>query len=274
MHWWGLLVVVPRVLGIEPFTFPPLYRSSTLGRGFFNKGVELEIQKLVIHFVQNEDVFYDIGMNAGFFTLLPAALGASVISFDPQPDCLSPLRTSLEEGGVNANLSQRITLVNAGLADHSGILKVGRHQCDPGFSITPRVAEGLVNVPILPANVFQMMHQAIKMIKIDTEGAEIPILRSLSRNINFQYLVVELIPFAWEKFQIDRSTGLSVLTQLQQKAKKTYLLSDRRHFRIPATKETIDSTDIVALTNFDMQDLIADRLLGEISGCNLFFVMA
>jgi FkbM family methyltransferase len=274
-----------RIKHIELYTYPPGGQiRGYLPLKFFNKGVELEIKKIVTSYVFKEDIFFDIGMNAGFFTLHAAALGAHVVSFEPQIDCHSHMKRSLEQSGegFNGHLRHRITLIHAALSNSSSIMAVAQGDCNAEFSIvskasTPTTASPkpptiVWNIPILPPRIFQRMYPVIKFLKIDTEGAEIPILEDLSHQINFHALVVELIPDAWASYGVSIDRGIKILEKLQKKSKEMFLLSDPEPFQITAEKASIPGTDVVALVGWKIKDMVQDRLSKQgSSGCNVFF---
>lgn len=263
---------------LQPYTYPPSGQNlrGYLPARFFDKGVELDIKKIIYSFVNESDVFYDIGMNAGFYTLYAAALGAQVISFEPQMGCHFYMKSSLEDGtGVNSHLRNKITLIHAALSNRSSIMKIPVGSCNPEYATTWGSALSKVewNIPVLPARVFQHMYPHINFIKIDTEGAEIPILEDLSHHFNFDYLVVELIPNAWASFDVSVDRATKVLTKLQNRARKTYLLYDPDPFKIQSERVTIPETNVIALEHWTMEAMIQDRLaITKGSGCNILFV--
>jgi FkbM family methyltransferase len=263
---------------IESYTYPPGGQiRGYLPLRFFTKGVELEIKKIVTGFVEKDDIFFDIGMNAGFFTLHAAALGANVIAFEPQIDCHTQMKKSLEEvgEGLNGHLRHRITLIHAALSNASSLMKVAQGKCNPEYTTTSTPSEVNIiwNIPILPPRIFQHIYPRIKFLKIDTEGAEIPILEDLSRHMNFDAMVVEIIPYAWNSYGVSLERGIKILEKYQMKAKHMYLLFDPDPFTIKSTQEVIPGTDVTGLVGWTIQDMVQDRLSKKgSSGCNVFFV--
>jgi FkbM family methyltransferase len=82
---------------IHPNTAVPILQGKLRGKkwvvgscdhGCWLGSYEYEKQKLVSRIIQNRSVFYDIGANAGFYTLLGAEIvgkKGQVISFEPLP---------------------------------------------------------------------------------------------------------------------------------------------------------------------------------------------
>lgn len=70
----------------------------------------------------------DVGMNEGFFTLLPASLGARVVSFELQPDCLPGVRNALALSEL-----REVTLKNVGIAPSKGEIKMHSSKWTPSL---------------------------------------------------------------------------------------------------------------------------------------------
>lgn len=118
-------------------------------------------------------VFFDVGANVGFYTLLGAravGAGGSVHAFEPAPDNLCFLRRH-----VRLNRLAQVTVHPVAVSDRPGILRFALtadrhtgHVSDQGdlevnaVALDDLVAQGELSVPSL--------------IKIDVEGAEFKVL--------------------------------------------------------------------------------------------------
>ena len=147
---------------------------------------ELPVQEAVREHVRTGGVFYDIGSNVGFFSLIAARLvgpTGSVHAFEPVPDNLSRIRENAERNGL-----RNITAwpVAVGRSHGTETLRLARHPggatlssadvLDPVGAIEVRVVsiDGLVAGGELPAPTFA---------KIDVEGTETDVLDGMKGTI-------------------------------------------------------------------------------------------
>ncbi len=144
--------------------------------------LEGSVQEAMRRHLGEGGVFYDIGANVGFFSLLGARLAGPsgrVYAFDPTPDNAEAIR-------VNAALNgfANIEVIERAVGDHSGVaavqvvddqswsklLETGEHP------FTERVIEvGLVSVD----DVVAAGARPPTLVKIDVEGHELAVLRGM-----------------------------------------------------------------------------------------------
>lgn len=148
---------------------------------------EMPLQLALAAHLHPGDVFYDIGANVGFFTLIAARLvgpRGRVVAFEPVTANAAAIRRN-----IALNHFTNITVIEAAVSDHEGEedLLVTDHgggaaltsakapPAHPGSSHTAvRTAtttiDGLLAREEIPAPV---------MVKIDVEGAELEVLRGM-----------------------------------------------------------------------------------------------
>jgi len=126
-------------------------------------------------------MFYDIGANAGFFTLLGAqAVGPTgrVIAIEPNPINLRRLRDHVE---LN-RFADRVTVVPGAAADRSGVVQMDFDSTESGHLAAH---DTLGSVPIeaftIDDLVFDRGMAPPSVCKIDVEGAELSVLRGANR---------------------------------------------------------------------------------------------
>jgi FkbM family methyltransferase len=133
---------------------------------------EANLQRTLSQWVRPGDVVWDIGAHAGFFTLLAARLGATVIAVEPLPRNLAYLRRHL-----TLNRCGTVTVVEAALAEDEGtsmiygdsaVAQIGTH----GTPVRTTSLDRLVFGEGLPAPT---------VVKCDAEGSEGSILRGATR---------------------------------------------------------------------------------------------
>lgn len=163
--------------------------DDTVGRCIYHFGVwEPHISAFVQQRLRPGDVFCDIGANFGYYTLLAShAVGClgQVVAIEPSPSCLAALRANTAFNYKGAN----IRIIEAAVSDRSGTATLYRGP--PGntlgqSTLVPERGHGTWGtVPIRPLEEILGLDElrAVKLIKIDVEGAEAPILMRLAETI-------------------------------------------------------------------------------------------
>lgn len=162
---------------------------------------EVEVQALISQIVKPGQVFYDIGANVGFFTLLASRLvgpGGRVYAFEPMPDNLARLRQHLALNRVaNVEVIAAAVSHEAGELTFSGA-EAKAHRADIRIGISKlREYVGRHDVPRNPhdkpgyetkvrAVALDDLYQAgeIKppdILKMDIEGAELDAFRGMTK---------------------------------------------------------------------------------------------
>ena len=133
-------------------------------------------------------VLLDIGANAGIFSLIATSNPHCVMahSFEPDPNTAPYLRKNLERGGWGRSILHEV-----GVSDRAGdaVLEV-----KPGRSGLSRIADGTKGnsegrvgelVPIVDHGYLDRALDGTPdepiIVKVDTEGHELPVLRAIAR---------------------------------------------------------------------------------------------
>jgi FkbM family methyltransferase len=133
--------------------------------------------RLVQELLRPGDTFVDVGANLGWFTLLAArCVGAAgrVFAFEPSPDVYEHLRENLRLNGSHNVTAEQLALFNRGgvaLLSHSRPRHSGTASL---FNKDPLARE--VEVVTLDEYRSRLQIGAIRLIKIDVEGAEMEVL--------------------------------------------------------------------------------------------------
>lgn len=127
----------------------------------------------------------DVGANVGIFAVQQALRGARVYAFEPNPDCYRRLTWT-----VDANkLSDSITTYNLAIGAAQGI---GAMVVERGFTlggmIQPQEAANLTDQIAIPITSLDEVIPTldvvrIDLLKVDTEGAEVAVLRGAQRTL-------------------------------------------------------------------------------------------
>ena len=123
-------------------------------------------------------IAYDVGANVGFYTLLASACVGSkgkVFAFEPLPENISLL-----EQHVRLNHRSNVEIHSFAVSDRSGKLRFQRG----AFCETGRLSdEGDLEVTAVSLDdfIYGSGNPAPHLVKIDTEGAELQVLRGACR---------------------------------------------------------------------------------------------
>lgn len=151
---------------------------------YFCSGVEPEpgTLSLVERMLKPGDCFVDVGANVGLFTIAAARkIGATgkVIAFEPAPRTVEALRASLRLNGI----SDFVEVHQAAGGDITGSAMLHVSQICGHTSLLPVDSE-VEQVKVPTVRLDDVIDcQPVKMIKIDVEGWEIPVLMGLARTI-------------------------------------------------------------------------------------------
>lgn len=166
--------------------------AGALNHGCWLGSYETDTQERIGALIGAGDVVYDVGANAGFYTLLAATLvGARgrVVSFEPVPSNLEVLRRH-----IALNDLVNVEVIEAAVADRDGI---AAFSAEGGHGATARLSEsGNLRVRVTTLDTLRSEGRipAPTLIKIDVEGAEYAVLRGAERLLRdtLPYLIVEL----------------------------------------------------------------------------------
>ncbi|RMF16261.1 MAG: FkbM family methyltransferase [Alphaproteobacteria bacterium] len=131
------------------------------------------------------DLFVDVGANVGYYSLLAAAHGAEVVAIEASPSIHADLEANIAR---NPRLTSRIRTCHAAVSDHSGELIIYRARNDNlGASTTlaeralqgEMTAEARVPASRLADLVGLEERSRTRLVKIDIEGGEYPVLRDI-----------------------------------------------------------------------------------------------
>lgn len=174
---------------------------------------EPDVSSTLLQIVQEGDVVVDVGANAGFFTVLAATLTGPtgrVVSFEPGDNNLDRLKNN-----IALNNYAHVTLIEQPACDVPGEVRFFINSDDSGGNALwdPGEFKGNVKSAAAPrpitmqgttvdAEIERLGLPAPKVIKIDTEGAELTVLkgcRKLLTGRRTPYVIAEYHPTGLEK---------------------------------------------------------------------------
>lgn len=153
---WGDSIRVP---------FPEF--RSVITHGYIDAEGEIAITNYLEKTLTDRDVFFDIGANAGFYTLQAAHKGARVFSFEPFPST----RKMLEQNVKSNTYEKLVTVVPSAVSDTSRTLFMEEME-RPGLNRIS--AKGTVPVGSVTLDEFGIVPT---VMKVDVEKHELQVLR-------------------------------------------------------------------------------------------------
>lgn len=140
---------------------------------------EVHEMGFVLHVLRPDDLFLDIGANAGSYTILAAGADrARVISVEPVPSTFAKLQRNIAFNG----LADRAVAIQCGVSEHAGSLRFTNQ-----FDTMNRVAgndDGRHSVEAAVRTIDDLAGAAgPTVIKIDVEGHEAAVLRGARRTL-------------------------------------------------------------------------------------------
>lgn len=147
--------------------------------------VEMPVQRCIASTIQPGHVFFDIGANVGFFSLVAASSSnrsCRIFAFEARRSAARMLRRNLRANGMHGAVWE------VAVGDHEGEvdLMVGEHP--GGATIARDVAEPGAKPLRVPSITIDAAIESGRLpdpdvVKIDVEGAELAVLRGMARTL-------------------------------------------------------------------------------------------
>jgi FkbM family methyltransferase len=151
---------------------------------YFWGAYELNESWLIEQLLRPGDTFVDVGANIGYFTLLGSrCIGANgkVIACEASPDTARKLRENVDRNGA-----QNVSIREVAAGDHEGVVEIGRIYTQNAGMNTLRCQGRALESWQVPMKTLDGILQdagAIRLVKIDIEGAELMALRGFERRL-------------------------------------------------------------------------------------------
>ncbi len=152
--------------------------------GYWIGHYELPLQQALTNELDAGQTFFDIGANAGFFTLVAARrVGSSgrCVAFDPSPDNAASIREQLE-----ANALDHCRVVEEAISEVSGtaLFSFATPGSPTGHLGTPNYREQRIEVKVTTLDLACARFGKPDLIKMDIEGGEINAFKSAGRTLS------------------------------------------------------------------------------------------
>ncbi len=152
---------------------------------------EFNDMAFLLHFLSEEDGFFDIGANAGSYTLLASGVcKAKSVAIEPVPSTFQILKKNIELNG----LLKKVTLINSGAGGKSGVLSFssGNDTTNHVIAESETKGTGAVDVPIITVDLLLNQTQPA-LIKMDVEGYETEVLKGMKQTLSASVLKAIII---------------------------------------------------------------------------------
>lgn len=239
------------------------------------------------------NVFVDVGANAGFYSVLAAAYGCQVVAFDPQPACAQLLECNMCLNAHYASMASGahgVALVSRPVSDVAGVSismtvsgTAAQPICDGQFSVYQHQSAAVASTSAsgnataaaaAPAATFNTTavslddllldsHLHLHVVKIDTEGYELSVLKSMRQLLatkRVAYILVEVTPLFWARDGLAREdvynefSGLLRLHCTIQRAMDVNFSDDKNIATLLDTEEKL--REYLVLREFVQEDLL------------------
>jgi FkbM family methyltransferase len=158
----------------------------------------------VTRFLRPGDVFFDVGANAGYYTVMAAAVvgcQGKVYAFEPNPDIAAFLSLSLKKNGLH----DRVVVETRALGKAQELAKLhfpadDHHASEASLTPSWSTSDGrAINVQVVTLDEYCARHdiRAIRLMKIDVEGGEREVLAGAARvlqRIRPDAILCEFVP--------------------------------------------------------------------------------
>jgi FkbM family methyltransferase len=204
-------------------------------------------------------VFYDVGANYGYYSLLLAPAADSVHAFEP----VSRTRAHLESSLVR-NHVENVTVYPVALSDHVGSAEIhlysssgnnSLYDVDHGIHVR-QIGTETVTLDTLDQQVYERGLPPPGLIKIDVEGAELFVLRGARRVLREHHpiLTVEFLETLFKKAGYSRS---DLVAELADAGYALLAMSSSGPLRLLADGDDADNVVAVSTDALDRLQQLA-----------------
>ena len=237
-------------------TFDCDLRDHIMSRIFFFSVWEPSVSKVISNILGPGDLFIDVGANIGYDTLLASKIvgkNGRVIAIEAASAIFHQL-----ESNVDRNRAGNVRMVNVAVAEKRGELMLyGGDAWNQGRT-SPIAREGLhpiETVETIPLDEILTAEERrrVKLIKIDIEGGELPVLDRLTKTFdlygNQLHILVEISEEptgqATELFRTLVANRFAAFSIANEYSIKSYLKSTAPVPPLPITRLPSHQTDVL-----------------------------
>lgn len=154
---------------------------------------EFNEMAFLLHFLRSDDFFFDIGANAGSYTLLASGVcKAKTIAVEASANTAIIAQNNIS---LNA-LQSKVTLINAAAGAKTGTLKFSKNEDTTNHVLTPNEPQNdnAETVKVIKIDDVAIINKP-SLIKIDVEGFETEVLKGMGETLKqepLKAIIIEL----------------------------------------------------------------------------------
>lgn len=155
------------------------------GRDYYEGNCEPLVQEVLQKYLQQKMVFYDVGANIGFFTLIAGRLVGQegrVFAFEPEREVVERLQKHVERNGFS-----NVSVIQAAVWSTTGSVTFIRSdpRCSPDrglgrVALSVNTGDGIA-IPSIALDDFIQRAPPPHLIKCDVEGAEVEVFQGAQK---------------------------------------------------------------------------------------------
>ena len=222
--------------------------------------MEYEDMSFLLHYLQEDDLFFDIGANVGVYTVLASKIKkARTVSIEPLPRTYERLSDNIAINRLNNVVSKNIGL------SHEQSKLYFTTDMDTMNGVATLIDSSTKEIDVDTLDNLYIEYGAPKVIKIDVEGYETNVLKGgkkLLENENLEVIILELNGNG-RKYGFDDDSIHNSLNQLGFNS-FTYNPSDRK--LIPLNK--YGSYNTIYIRNSVLEDVSNKVMNAKAFECN------
>lgn len=208
---------------IGPLCFEFDLDADPIVRQMYTRSYEIDVVSVLRSVLRPGDTFVDVGANIGYLSCIAAGqVGRTgrVISFEPEPGNFARLQRSRALNPGEAWEAHRMAV---GSEEGTARLLCARHNIGWRTIVPDGIGSEdlreVVEVPLksLDEITAQLQVDRIRLLKVDTEGYEGPVLQGAQRLLEegrIDHLIVEINRSQWERLGLDFETAMNDLARL------------------------------------------------------------
>jgi FkbM family methyltransferase len=162
------------------------------GAQYYQGQADADLQRILRDYLKPGMVFYDLGSNNGFFSLVAARIvgpTGGVVAFEAEPRLWTGIVENLERNNVeNVRLVRSAVWSSSGFVDFCSVDRLSSPDAGLGRVVSSSAA-GTIPVPSVCLDDFAQTERPPDFIKCDVEGAEVAVFRGARK------LLVERRPY-------------------------------------------------------------------------------
>jgi len=170
---------------------------------YWEGNYESRVQELLSRILRPGTIFFDIGANFGYYSILATRLGAEAVAFEPDPENLKEFVQHIKLNG----LDNKVRLERMAVFSRTGEILLDRAGGEtPHGNAHVRASDelkpGATAVPCTSLDDFIASNPAPTLVKMDVEGAESEVLKGAERLFQTArpFLICEIHDMANERF--------------------------------------------------------------------------